>query len=64
MDQAAEDDAERQRTRAKLYAPPKGQGARHAAARAMPARHDRSSAQALMAQVAAEDARLAGGPTS
>jgi hypothetical protein len=76
---AAEDDAERARIRAKLYAPPGGavrRGARRPGAappaggpgasrpeRAAPVGEgmSRSAAQSLMAQLAAEDARLAGG---
>lgn len=61
MDQAAEDDSERARNRAKLYAPPHGvdKGRR----RGRPARGgglDWAGAQALMAQVAAEDAKVRG----
>lgn len=66
MDQTAEDDAERARNRAKLYAPPKG----HASTRGRRARpsgagagYTRAQAQALARQLAAEDARLAGGRT-
>lgn len=60
MDQAAQDDAERQRNRAKLYAPPKGYAKQRGAARRALGR-DRASVQAMLAQVAAEDARLTGG---
>ncbi|MEU0059074.1 hypothetical protein [Streptomyces sp. NPDC006334] len=62
MDMAAEDDAERQRNRARLYAPPKGANRRPAGG-GRPrgaARVDASQARALMAQTAAEDARLQG----
>jgi hypothetical protein len=59
MDMAAEDDAERQRIRAKLYAPPRGERARGARGRPAAARVDAGQARALMAQVAAEDAQLA-----
>ncbi|WP_406321871.1 hypothetical protein [Streptomyces sp. NBC_00519] len=62
MDKAAEDDAERQRNRAQLYAPPKG-ARRRSAEGARPrsaARIDASQARALMAQVAAEEARAQG----
>ncbi|MFE3032915.1 hypothetical protein ACFXKY_14875 [Streptomyces canus] len=58
---AAEDDAAGQRNRAQLYAPPKG--ARRPAEGARPrsaARIDPSQARALMAQVAAEEARAQG----
>ncbi|WP_413808109.1 hypothetical protein [Streptomyces sp. OE57] len=87
IDAAAEDDAERARNRAKLYAPPAGAGragASRPGARAGAARPARSmgasraartgdsppsmgdgvsmgQAQSIMAQLAAEDARLAGG---
>lgn len=78
MDSTAEDDAERARNRAKLYAPPTGAGGPRGARRpgagarrpvrpspavAGPGDQDGMSwghAQALMAQLAAEDARLAG----
>lgn len=59
MDQAAEDDAERARNRARLYAPPKrkGQGRRGPIPGvSMTA----AKASALTAQLAAEDARLGG----
>jgi hypothetical protein len=61
MDAAAEDDAERQRNRTTLYAPPRS--ARRQAtsgARPRPAgpRMDLNAARALMSQVASEDARL------
>jgi hypothetical protein len=78
---AAEDDAERARIRAKIYAPPGGAVVRRGARRpgaAPPAAGtpggsrpgpaapmgegmSRGAAQALVAQLAAEDARLAGG---
>ncbi|MYX39047.1 hypothetical protein GTY85_37615 [Streptomyces sp. SID8377] len=65
MDQAANDDAERARNRAQLYAPPKGQRRR----RTRDGERDRPTgdgmkmrdAQQLMAQLAAQDAHLAGG---
>ncbi|MFF4385625.1 hypothetical protein ACFY0G_02345 [Streptomyces sp. NPDC001552] len=59
MDQAAEDDAERARNRAKLYAPPKHkrQGRRGPVPGvAMTA----AKAAQMTAQLAAEDARLGG----
>jgi hypothetical protein len=56
MEMSSEDDAERQRIRAKLYAPPRGERAR---GRPAAARVDAGQARALMAQVAAEDAQLA-----
>lgn len=60
MDQAAEDDAERARNRAKLYAPP--DGGRRGGRRVRPPgmRMDRAQAQSLAAQLAAEDAQLTG----
>lgn len=60
MDAAAEDDAERARNRAKLYAPPKG--SRFAGGRRRPPGMGMTAAQAqaLTAQMAAEDARYAG----
>ncbi|MFE4796241.1 hypothetical protein ACFRFL_14260 [Streptomyces sp. NPDC056708] len=61
IDQAAEDEAERQRNRAKLYAPPAGAGGRRA--RPAGAGMNRSQAQGLMAQLAAQDAQLARGRT-
>ncbi|MEU5834465.1 hypothetical protein ABZ820_12445 [Streptomyces diacarni] len=65
MDQAAEDDAERARNRAKLYAPPgrirRGRGGRLTGPPG--SGMGRAQAQALAAQVAAEDARLAKGRT-
>lgn len=58
MDQAAEDDKERARNRARLYAPPKsarrGRGQPRQPGTAM----NRGQAQALMAQLAAQDAQL------
>lgn len=69
MDAGAEDEAERDRNRAKLYAPPQGVGGRGRGAgrrlmRPPGTRLDASGAQALMAQLAAEDARLTGRRTS
>jgi hypothetical protein len=79
IDASAEDDAERARNRAKLYAPPAGAGVPRGARRAgtgarRPSRPSaaaapaeagggmtRGRAQALMAQLAAEDGRLSGG---
>lgn len=59
MDQAAEDDKERARNRAKLYAPPKGvkPGGQ---SRRPGATMNQDQAQALMAQLAAQDAQLGG----
>ena len=59
IDQAAEDDAERARNRARLYAPPKGTPRIRGQARPGMAMN-RSQAQALMAQMAAQDAQLGG----
>jgi hypothetical protein len=68
IDAAAEDENERKRTRAKLYAPPKAEIARRRAAveageRPRPAGGGMTldGAQALMAQMAAQDAQLTGG---
>ncbi|MFJ6014453.1 hypothetical protein [Streptomyces sp. NPDC092952] len=62
LEQGAEDDAERQRIRARLYAPPKGQGL---AKRVRPpgGGMTMSQAQSLAAQLAAEDARVTGSHT-
>ncbi|WP_326768679.1 hypothetical protein OG978_32815 [Streptomyces sp. NBC_01591] len=58
LEQGAADEAERQRIRAELYRPPKGeQGSQARQAQGM----SLGAAQALMAQLAAEDARLTGG---
>lgn len=58
MDQAAADDGERARNRAKLYAPPRGltggRGQRQHPSMAM----NRGQAQTLMAKLAAQDAQL------
>ncbi|MFI5629230.1 hypothetical protein ACIA8E_07585 [Streptomyces sp. NPDC051664] len=65
MEAAAEDDAERQRNRAKLYAPPGGRRRTPAGRQASPtgAGLDMARAQSLAAQLAAEDANLTGGRT-
>jgi hypothetical protein len=55
MFQAAEDDAERSRIRAQLYAPPPG----YRPSGRGPVAGTPTSASALLAQVAAEDAALA-----
>ena len=55
MMQTAEDDAERSRIRAQLYAPPPG----HRPATRGPVAGRAPSASAVLAQVAAEDAELA-----
>lgn len=59
MDMSAQDDAERQKNRAKLYAPPKG--VRMGPGRRMRppgAAMNRAQAQNLVAQLAAQDAQL------
>lgn len=62
IEAAAENDAERQRLRAKLYAPPAGyQRTDRRRAAAAASRMDKGRARDLMAQLAAEDARLMGG---
>ncbi|MFC9604535.1 hypothetical protein ACFTTN_13885 [Streptomyces niveus] len=65
MDQVAEDDAERQRNRAMLYAPPGGRSRTPDGRRVRPPgmEMDMRRAQALTAQLSAEDARLTGGTT-
>jgi len=63
MDMTAEDDAERQRNRAKLYAPPSNARRRSAGAgqsRPTAGGMDLAAARAMMAQVAAEDAKAVG----
>ncbi|MER6632332.1 hypothetical protein ABT301_29630 [Streptomyces sp. NPDC000987] len=61
MDAAAQDDTERARSRAELYAPPKGVPARSGpSGRPRAAALDLGEARALMASMAAEDAGLAG----
>lgn len=61
IDAGAEDEAERARNRAKLYAPPKGREKQARRARPAATNMDRSQAQAMMARLAAEDARLGAG---
>lgn len=63
LEQGAEDEVERQRILAKLYEPPQGYRAARRAARPPGTRMSRSDAQALIAQIAAEDARRTGGLT-
>lgn len=58
MDQAAEDDGERARNRAKLYAPPAGMKSGRGQRRHPSVSMNKSQAQALMAQLAAQDAQL------
>lgn len=61
MEQAAQDDAERQRIRAELYAPPRAVGRSRGADGRLGRRPGygmgMQQAQAMMAQIAAEDAR-------
>lgn len=58
MDMAAEDDGERQRNRSRLYAPPAGVAKRDASrARAAGAGMTGGQARAMVAQLAAEDAK-------
>lgn len=58
MEQAAADDGERARIRAKLYAPPKRARAAPGERSRVGTSMDRGQAQALMAQLAAQDAQL------
>lgn len=61
IDASAEDDAERRRLRAKLYAPPKHRPQQSGRpARPSQMQMNASEAQALAAQLEAEDKRLAG----
>jgi hypothetical protein len=60
MDQSAEDDKERARNRARLYAPPKDLK-RTPGARRPGTAMNVSQAKSLMAQLAAQDAQLARG---
>lgn len=60
IDSTAEDDGERARNRAKLYAPPKGQA--RGRRRPIPGvSMNRAQAQSLAAQMAAQDAKLTRG---
>lgn len=61
MEQGAEDEAERQRIRARLYAPPKGYQSQERRVRPPGMGMNRAQAQNLAAQLAAEDTRLTGG---
>ncbi|MDX2817504.1 hypothetical protein PV410_34065 [Streptomyces sp. PA03-5A] len=67
MDNAAEDDAERARNRARLYAPPGGKRRRRSedGQRAVPGpgAMRMGDARALMAQMAAQDAQMTRGGT-
>ncbi len=61
IEAGAKDDSERARKRAELYAPPKGYRARTGASeRPRAAAMNVNDAQALMAAMASEDARLRG----
>ena len=59
LEQGAEDEGERQRIRAKLYAPPRGSRPQRGT-RPPGAGMGMSDAQSLAAQLAAEDARFGG----
>jgi hypothetical protein len=62
MDAAAQDDGERARNRAKLYAPPRGaQGPPRPGARPAGRGMSLDQVQALMSAVATEDAQVTGG---
>ncbi|MGW6391230.1 hypothetical protein ACWFR1_12175 [Streptomyces sp. NPDC055103] len=61
IDASAEDDNERSRNRAKLYAPPKGSKAPARRERPAGTAMNRSQVQDMMARLAAEDARLGAG---
>lgn len=65
IDASADDDSERARNRAKLYALPAGERRAAGARRPRPPGMglDMAKAQALAAQLAAEDARLTRGAT-
>ncbi|WP_434593242.1 hypothetical protein [Streptomyces sp. A5-4] len=58
MDAAAEDDNERARNRAKLWAPPKGYAQQGRRIRPPAMRMDQGQALAMADRLAAEDARL------
>ncbi|MFB8402215.1 hypothetical protein [Streptomyces sp. NPDC055912] len=60
IDDAAEDDAQRERNRARLYAPPHRAAGDRRVSRQAATRLDPSGAAALMAQLAAQDAQFAG----
>lgn len=60
MDQAAEDDGERARNRAKLYQPPKGYRAPGGRRPRMPGAMTAAQAQALTQRMAAQDAQVTG----
>ncbi|MGC4947696.1 hypothetical protein ACLQ2N_16060 [Streptomyces sp. DT224] len=67
IDASAEDDAERQRNRARLYAPPAGSRPRSGGRAAGAVRGGgmrRDAAESLMAQLAAQDAKLSAGRNS
>lgn len=59
MDQSAEDDKERARNRARLYAPPKSARRARGVPRHPGTAMNAGQAKTLMAQLAAQDAQLA-----
>lgn len=61
MDQSAEDDKERARNRARLYAPPKDLKRTRGVPRHPGTAMNAGQAKSLMAQLAAQDAQLARG---
>lgn len=61
MEQSAEDDGERARNRARLYAPPKSARRPRGQGRHPGTMMQAGQARALMAQVAAQDAKLTRG---
>lgn len=61
MDASAEDDAERARNRARLYAPPKGMRRARGQERPVGVSMNRGQALGLMAQLAAQDAQFGAG---
>ncbi|WP_437020675.1 hypothetical protein [Streptomyces sp. enrichment culture] len=58
LDASAEDDGERQRNRAKLYAPPPGHVKKQAAGRVRGQGMDLESVRAMMSQMSAQDAQI------
>lgn len=60
IEQAAEDETERKRIHARLYAPPKGSRPQGRRGRPPGMGFDAAGAQALAAQLEAEDERLTG----
>jgi hypothetical protein len=58
LDQSAADDGERQRNRAKLYAPPPGHQKKPAAGRARGRAMDLDAVRALMSTMSTQDAQI------